>query len=917
MFDFEIAFYLYKMSRILEIFEDNKYRSAAYFKAAMAVDSYSHFITELYQQNKLNSIEGIGDSSARIIKEVIETGKCLELESMESKYKICDYSLILVHGLSKKIIKRLFDCNIRTIEQLQNSIYTNKLSNFGKSDIDRLSVFLKEESKIKGRYLYSYVYCLQTEILELLNSGEKGCIACLSKNKWNDKATCILLKCSSVHFNYVKKLLSNSNRYCNLTFETDMKLRCNTAFGVPVEIEFLDSAIEMPNISIKPILRGDLHMHTKWSDGKHSIEEMAQHGARLGREYIGISDHSFSLKVARGLSEVDAIQQIEEIHTLKIKGIKVLSSIEVEILKDGTLDFPDSLLSKFDYVIAGIHTFLQQDQFEMKERIEKALSNPYVNIFAHPTGRLLGRPGVMFSERMPLSVPFKNILDICVKNNVVLELNCFPERFDIGVEHFNDIINSEAFISVGTDSHSAAHLNCLDYAEMMLAEYPKLKKKVINTFSINKLKQFFDQKRESAISRNETADNDVIKRHDFNYYFGSNIRIINGEDAVIGIDLTGSEAKPSGWAVLLGSYTSTKQVCTDEELIKESLKYNPKVVSIDSPLSYPEGRDCTDPNCDCKKYGITRYCERLLSSFGIGVYPCLIPSMVNLTNRGIALAKKFRDLGVEVIESYPGVAQDILNIRRKQNGLEHLKNSYKNFGITGDYFANLKISHDELDAVASALVGLFYINNQFVALGNEKENYLIVPSIATIATNPIVIGLTGEIASGKTTLSEYLRFQHGFKSLRYSQIIQKLYQCDKNGNTLQRIGNEISKDPEKQKQLSLEIIKEIESHPNTNYVIDGLRYQIDLDTLSERFGDRFSLWYIQAKYNDMFHRYNKRNITPISKEEFKEKLTNNAENDIVSFMMYCYSRNNIIANDKTYKSYFEKVELKLKELLCL
>lgn len=913
MFDFEVAFYLYKISRLLEIFENNKYKSSAYFKAAMAVDSYSEFITDTYQQGRLKSIEGIGDSSARIIKEVIETGRCLELERLELKYDVCDYSLILVHGLSTKIIRKLFDHGIKTVSQLQVGISANELSDFGKSETDSIINFLEIYNRVKGHYLFSYVHCLQNEILALLNSGENGRIAIAKKNEWNDKPTCISLICDSNFSTYVKDILSCSSRYYNITSESCAELKCITAFGIPVEIEFVNSLIE--NQGAQNVLRGDLHMHTKWSDGKHSVEEMAQFAAKLGREYIGISDHSYSLKVARGLSEVDAIQQIDEINALKVKGIKVLSSIEVEILKDGSLDFPDALLSKYDYVIAGIHTHLQQDSSEMQKRIEKALSNPYVNIFAHPTGKLLGRPGVMFSERTPFSVPFKNILDICVKNNVALELNCFPERFDIGVECFNDIIDSGAFISVGTDSHSAAHLNCLDYAEMMIAEYPKLKKNVINTFPVKKLKRFFDDKRKSSISEIELADSYVEKR-DFSYFFGNNARIINGEDVVIGIDLTGSETKPSGWAALSGSYVHTKQVCTDEEIINECLKYHPKVVSIDSPLSYPEGRDCTDPNCECKKYGITRYCERLLSSFGIGVYPCLIPSMVNLTNRGISLAKKIRKLGIEVIESYPGVAQDILNIQRKQNGLEHLKNSYKSFGLIGDYLSNIKISHDELDAVSSALVGLFYINNQFVPLGNKNEGYLIVPNVSTVPIHPIVIGLTGEIATGKTTLSEYLRFKHGFKSLRYSQIIQRLYQCDDSRTTLQRIGYEISQDDKQQKRLSLEIIKEIEAHPNTNYVIDGLRHQIDLETLSEHFGDRFSLLYIEATFNNMFRRYNKRNVTQISKEEFRAILENNAEKDIISFVMYCYTRNNIITNNDTFKRYFETVELKLKELLC-
>ena len=127
----------------------------------------------------------------------------------------------------------------------------------------------------------------------------------------------------------------------------------------------------------------------------------------------------------------------------------------------------------------------------------------------------------------------------------------------------------------------------------------------------------------------------------------------------------------------------------------------------------------------------------------------------------------------------------------------------------------------------------------------------------------------------------------------------------------------ISQDIEKQKALSLEIIRDIEAHPNKNYVIDGLRHQVDLDTLSQYFGERFILLNIQSSFTNMFHRYNKRNHNPITKEEFRSILSNNAERDIISLTMYCYSRNNIILNNSTYKKYFESVDLKLKELLCL
>jgi len=914
MYDFEIAFYLYKISRLLEIFEDNKYKSEAYFKAAMAVDSYSTFITEAYRDNKLRSLEGIGASSARIIKEVIENGKYSELEKLEGKYNIVDYSLILSHGLSVKTIRKLFNNGIKTVSQLRDNLNLD-LENlgFGKSEREKALHFLKKQKENSGHYLYSYAHCLQEELLGFLNNNGSARIAAVKASGWKEKVDCISIICKADSYLYVEEKLISSNRYNSISSNGKAEIRCITAFGIPVVVYFTDSVTV--DATPQPALHGDLHMHTRWSDGKHNIEEMADYATKLGRKYIGISDHTYSLKIARGISEVDALQQIEEIQALKLKKIKVFSSIEVEVLKDGTLDFSDATLAQFDYVIAGIHTHLQQSHEEMQARLEKALSNPHVNILAHPTGKLLGRPGVLFSDREPCSIPFRTILDICERNNVVLELNCFPERFDIGAEHFEDVLKSKALLAVGTDSHSAAHLNCLEYAEMMLVTYPKLKKRVINTFSYAKLKKFFAEQRPTDTSENDLIPN-AAERLDFNYYFGSHTGIMTGRETVIGIDLTGNESKPSGWAVLSGSHAITRPICSDDELIQASKEFNPKVVSIDSPLSYPEGRDCTDPSCECNKYGITRYCERLLSSFGIGVYPCLIPSMEKLTKRGIALAEKFREIGIEVIESYPGVAQDILSIRRKQKGLEHLKNSYKNFGITGDYLTAPKISHDELDAISSALVGLFYLNDQYVALGNDKENFLIVPSVAPVPERQIIIGLTGEIGTGKTTLAEYLRFKHGFRSIRYSQVIRRLYSCDESRSTLQAIGSEIAKSAEQQRQLSMEIIKEIDAHPNINYVVDGLRHMIDFDTLSNHFEDRFTLLEIQSTFTNKFHRYNKRNFMPISKEQFRAILCDEAEQDIMSLTMICYTNNNIIVNNKTLKDYFESVEVKIKEILC-
>jgi len=197
---------------------------------------------------------------------------------------------------------------------------------------------------------------------------------------------------------------------------------------------------------------------------------------------------------------------------------------------------------------------------------------------------------------------------------------------------------------------------------------------------------------------------------------------------VVGIDLTGSEKRATGWAVLQGSRAEAKLIRTDEELIAETVKAEPRIISIDSPLSIPGGAKA-GPENEAKAIatlGIMRGCERTLRRRGINVYPCLLPSMRGLTRRGIRLTERFEELGFEVIESYPGAAQDIIGIIRKKVDLQELKQGLLDFGIDGD-FNKGKTNHDELDAVTSALVAYFYLTGSYEGLGNDKEGYLIIP----------------------------------------------------------------------------------------------------------------------------------------------------------------------------------------------
>ena len=217
-----------------------------------------------------------------------------------------------------------------------------------------------------------------------------------------------------------------------------------------------------------------------------------------------------------------------------------------------------------------------------------------------------------------------------------------------------------------------------------------------------------------------------------------------GTDAgprIVGIDLTGSERRATGWALLRGCEASTLSLRTDEELIRETVAAKPDLVSIDSPLSLPEGVT------DCDVVGespIYRKCELALKRMGISVFWCLLPTMKGLTRRGMLLAKELRARGLNVIESYPGAAQDLLGIPRKGASLEELKRGMGRIGITGRYLTE-HVTHDEVDAITSALVGLFFLADDFIALGTPTEDYLIVPRSPSINYDKLaeILGATG------------------------------------------------------------------------------------------------------------------------------------------------------------------------------
>src|SRR6266702_3922931 len=183
---------------------------------------------------------------------------------------------------------------------------------------------------------------------------------------------------------------------------------------------------KLPHLVTLKDMKGDLQMHTTASDGKNSIEEMAEAARELGHQYIAITDHSKAVTVANGLDEKRMAAHIKKIHAADEKdlGIRVFAGAEVDILKDGSLDYSDEILAELDVVVCSIHSYFNLDRAAMSERMLAAIENPYAQIIAHPTGRLLLR-------RDPFDYDMEKILAACAKHGVAMECNSYPDRLDL------------------------------------------------------------------------------------------------------------------------------------------------------------------------------------------------------------------------------------------------------------------------------------------------------------------------------------------------------------------------------------------------------------------------------------------------------------------------------------------------------
>jgi len=242
---------------------------------------------------------------------------------------------------------------------------------------------------------------------------------------------------------------------------------------------------KLPKLIMYNDVKGDFHVHSNWSDGSESIQTIAEYTQSKGYEYIGIADHSQSLKVARGLSEEKVVKKIKEVEKVnkKLFDFKVLCGTECDIKPDGSLDYSDKVLKLFDFVYAGVHSTFKMTREEMTKRVTKAMENEHVDFLAHPTCRLIGR-------REPFDLDMEQVIDVAKETNTFLEINAFPDRLDLNDLHARLGKEKGVKFVLGTDAHSLTHLDFMQYGVATARRGWLEKKDVLNTYSLKEIERF-------------------------------------------------------------------------------------------------------------------------------------------------------------------------------------------------------------------------------------------------------------------------------------------------------------------------------------------------------------------------------------------------------------------------------------------
>lgn len=430
------------------------------------------------KDNKISALKGFGQKTQFEIQNLVEF-----TIANEGKFRFADGLKI-----AKEVLQELNNINPKPTHISLTGPFRRKMEVLDSIDFlasiskDELSTFLhsnedftdvkESENAVEGIY--------KNHILVKLYASEEE----------NFYSRLVETTGSEEHVNQLKKLLKSEIPH--LFNEKAIYEKAGLTFIPAVRREGLNEIEQAKNKENSKLieakdLKGSLHNHSTWSDGIHSIEEMALYCRDvLKLEYFGISDHSKTAVYADGLKIDEVYQQWKEIDELnqKLTPFRIFKGIESDILANGSLDYPDEMLAEFDFVVASIHSQLGMDQKKATTRLIKAIENPYTTILGHPTARqLLIRSGY--------EIDHKKVIDACAANNVVIEINANPLRLDIDWRWIPYCLEKGVMLSINPDAHSLSELHYTDFGVVMGQKGGLTAENCLNCLSLTEIEAWF------------------------------------------------------------------------------------------------------------------------------------------------------------------------------------------------------------------------------------------------------------------------------------------------------------------------------------------------------------------------------------------------------------------------------------------
>lgn len=524
----EIAKSFQLLGELMELHGENPFKIRSYQNAYLLLRKMDQPVSEIPEE-QLSSLKGVGSAISGKIRELVENGKMQTLERYKAQTPAGLLEVLEVPGLGPKKIRTLWkELGIESIGELLYALNENRLlelKGFGVKTQEELRNQLEFFQKSRNQFHYAAIEGEALALLDRLRSGSPGRQIELTgaiRRKSNIVTEIELLvegeapldasalsSAFPVRCHY-SPATGFGSKWVESTggqaFWTDLSLRFPSlaseealfsAAGLPfVAPELRDNPAaqgwakenRIPKLVEQGDLKGLLHAHSTYSDGMHSLRDMALHARSLGYAYFGISDHSQAAFYANGLKPDRVLAQWAEIDVMnaELAPFRIFKGIESDILNDGRLDYEEDILRGFDFIIASIHSNLRMDEEKATRRLLAAIEHPLTRILGHPTGRLL-----LSREGYPID--HRKVIDACAANGVAIELNANPFRLDLDWSWIPYARQKGVFIAVNPDAHSKNGMSDVHFGVCSARKGGLSAEGCLNAMGVGELKIFFER----------------------------------------------------------------------------------------------------------------------------------------------------------------------------------------------------------------------------------------------------------------------------------------------------------------------------------------------------------------------------------------------------------------------------------------